>query len=53
LCQYPRLFDASIVGSGAGAHINELALTLALQQSIGLAQLAHTTHVYPTLALGV
>jgi pyruvate/2-oxoglutarate dehydrogenase complex dihydrolipoamide dehydrogenase (E3) component len=45
------LLGAHIVGAGAGEYINELAL--AMRQRIGLAELARTTHVYPTLALAI
>ncbi len=45
------LLGAHVVGSGAGEYINELAL--AMQHRIGLAELARTTHVYPTLALAI
>jgi pyruvate/2-oxoglutarate dehydrogenase complex dihydrolipoamide dehydrogenase (E3) component len=46
-----ELLGAQIVGAGAGEYINELAL--AMQQRIGLGELARTTHVYPTLALAI
>ena len=45
------LLGAQIVGRSAGEYINELAL--ALQQRLSLADLARTTHVYPTLALAI
>jgi pyruvate/2-oxoglutarate dehydrogenase complex dihydrolipoamide dehydrogenase (E3) component len=45
------LLGATVVGLAAGELINELAL--ALKAGIGLSQLAATTHVYPTLALGI
>jgi pyruvate/2-oxoglutarate dehydrogenase complex dihydrolipoamide dehydrogenase (E3) component len=46
-----RLLGAQIVGAAAGEYINELAL--ALQLRLTLADLASTTHVYPTLALAL
>ena len=45
------LLGATVVGPGAGDIINELAV--AMQQGIGLGGLATTTHVYPTVALGI
>lgn len=45
------LLGAQIVGRAAGEYINELAL--ALRQRISLADLAATTHVYPTMALAL
>jgi pyruvate/2-oxoglutarate dehydrogenase complex dihydrolipoamide dehydrogenase (E3) component len=45
------LLGAQIVGMAAGEYINELAL--ALQRRLTLADLASTTHVYPTLALAL
>lgn len=45
------LLGAQIVGRSAGEYINELAL--ALRQRLSLADLATTTHVYPTLALAI
>jgi pyruvate/2-oxoglutarate dehydrogenase complex dihydrolipoamide dehydrogenase (E3) component len=46
-----KLLGAHIVGPAAGESINELAL--AMQHGLSLAQLARTTHVYPTLALAI
>jgi len=46
-----KLLGAQMVGAGAGEHINELAV--ALQHRLTLADLAATTHVYPTLALAI
>jgi pyruvate/2-oxoglutarate dehydrogenase complex dihydrolipoamide dehydrogenase (E3) component len=46
-----RLLGAQIVGHLAGEYINELAL--ALQRKLNLADLASTTHVYPTMALAI
>jgi pyruvate/2-oxoglutarate dehydrogenase complex dihydrolipoamide dehydrogenase (E3) component len=46
-----KLLGAHIVSPTAGESINELAL--AMQHSLSLAQLASTTHVYPTLALAI
>jgi pyruvate/2-oxoglutarate dehydrogenase complex dihydrolipoamide dehydrogenase (E3) component len=46
-----KLLGAQIVAPHAGEYVNELAL--ALQTRRGLAELAATTHVYPTLALAI
>jgi pyruvate/2-oxoglutarate dehydrogenase complex dihydrolipoamide dehydrogenase (E3) component len=46
-----RLLGAQIVGHLAGEYINEVAL--ALQRKLNLADLAATTHVYPTMALAI
>jgi pyruvate/2-oxoglutarate dehydrogenase complex dihydrolipoamide dehydrogenase (E3) component len=46
-----KLLGAQIVAPHAGEYINELAL--ALRTNRGLADLAATTHVYPTLALAI
>lgn len=46
-----RLLGAQIVGHQAGEYINELAV--ALQRKLRVADLAATTHVYPTLALSI
>jgi pyruvate/2-oxoglutarate dehydrogenase complex dihydrolipoamide dehydrogenase (E3) component len=46
-----ELLGATAVGLTAGEFINELAV--ALRRRITLAQLASTTHVYPTLALAI
>lgn len=45
------LLGAQIVGRAAGEYINELAL--ALRRRLSLADLAATTHVYPTMALAI
>lgn len=45
------LLGAQIVGRSAGESINELALVL--RQRLSLADLAATTHVYPTMALAL
>lgn len=46
-----ELLGATIVGPAAGELINELAL--ALERRLTLGQLAATTHVYPTIGLGL
>jgi pyruvate/2-oxoglutarate dehydrogenase complex dihydrolipoamide dehydrogenase (E3) component len=46
-----RLLGATVVGEAAGEVINEVAL--AMTHGLTLAQLAATTHVYPTIALGL
>jgi pyruvate/2-oxoglutarate dehydrogenase complex dihydrolipoamide dehydrogenase (E3) component len=46
-----RLLGAHIVGSAAGESINELALAMA--HGLGVAQVASTTHVYPTFSLAI
>jgi len=46
-----KLLGATLAGPAASEYINELAL--ALSQGLSLSRLAGTTHVYPTVALGI
>lgn len=46
-----KLLGATVAGEAGGEIINELAV--AMRAGLTLAQLAATTHVYPTVALGV
>lgn len=46
-----ELLGATIAGASAGELINELAL--AMEHGLTLGQIASTTHVYPTIGLGL